>query len=121
MDVARWNVLNSARAGLTSMEHWYGLPEALFTDKTIQNYPLNYNYANEQNRFEEAGKLWKQAAPPYSEHWNKVMNELLVLILHWTRLLIFMKPTVTCKGQEEQSGMKGIHCHRYGNFMNPAV
>ena len=79
MDVARWNVLNSARAGLTSMEHWYGLPEALFTDKTIQNYPLNYNYTNEQNRFEEAGKLWKQAAPPYSEHWNKVMNELLRL------------------------------------------
>ncbi|MGI8582829.1 MAG: amidohydrolase family protein [Chitinophagaceae bacterium] len=79
MDVARWNVLNSARAGLTSMEHWYGLPEALFTDKTIQDYPLNYNYANEQNRFEEAGKLWKQAAPPYSDHWNKVMNELLSL------------------------------------------
>ena len=79
LNVARWNVLNSARAGLTSMEHWYGLPEALFTDKTIQNYPLNYNYANEQNRFEEAGKLWKQAAPPYSEHWNKVMNELLNL------------------------------------------
>jgi hypothetical protein len=79
MDVARWNVLNSARAGLTSMEHWYGLPEALFTDKTIQNYPLTYNYANEQNRFEEAGKLWKQAAAPFSEHWNKVMNELLSL------------------------------------------
>lgn len=79
MDVARWNVLQSARSGLTSMEHWYGLPEALFTDKTIQQYPSAYNYANEQNRFEEAGKLWKQAAPPYSEHWNKVMNELLSL------------------------------------------
>src|SRR5438874_3832162 len=76
LGVARWNVLNSARAGLTSMEHWYGLPEALFDDKTIQNYPLDYNYSNEQNRFEEAGKLWKQAAPPYSEHWNKVMKEL---------------------------------------------
>ena len=79
MDVARWNVLQSARAGMTSMEHWYGLPEALFTDKTIQNYPLDYNYSNEQNRFEEAGKLWKQAAPPYSDHWNKVMNELISL------------------------------------------
>lgn len=79
MDVARWNVVQSARAGLTSMEHWYGLPEALFTDKTIQQYPSNYNYANEQHRFEEAGKLWKQAAPPYSEHWNKVMNELIAL------------------------------------------
>jgi hypothetical protein len=78
-DVARWNVLSSARAGMTSMEHWYGLPEALFTNKTIQNYPLEYNYSNEQNRFEEAGKLWKQAAEPYSEHWNKVMNELLSL------------------------------------------
>ena len=78
-DVARWNVLQSARAGMTSMEHWYGLPEALFTDKTIQDFPLDYNYTDEQNRFEEAGKLWKQAAAPFSEHWNKVMNELLAL------------------------------------------
>lgn len=79
MDVARWNVLNSARAGLTSMEHWYGLPEALFEDRTVQDYPPDYNYQNEQHRFEQAGNLWKQAAKPYSEHWNKVMNELLEL------------------------------------------
>ncbi len=79
MDVARWNVLHSARAGLTSMEHWYGLPEALFEDKTVQNYPLSYNYANEQNRFEEAGKLWKQSAKPNTPKWEKVMTELLDL------------------------------------------
>lgn len=79
LNVARWNVLHSARAGLTSMEHWYGLPEALFEDRTVQDYPLNYNYNNEQHRFEEAGKLWKQAAQPYSEHWNKVMDELIAL------------------------------------------
>ncbi len=77
--VARWNVLNSARAGLTSMEHWYGLPEALLEGTTIQNYPADYNYGNEQHRFEEAGKLWKQAAKPGSEKWNQVMNELLAL------------------------------------------
>ena len=79
VDVARWNVVNSAQAGMTSMEHWYGLPEALFEDKTIQNFPLDYNYNNEQHRFEEAGKLWKQAAAPFTPHWNKVMNELLAL------------------------------------------
>lgn len=79
LSVARWNVLHSARAGMTSMEHWYGLPEALFDDRTVQDYPLDYNYQNEQHRFEEAGKLWKQAAEPYSEHWNNVMNELLEL------------------------------------------
>ena len=79
LSVARWNVLHSARAGLTSMEHWYGLPEALFDNRTVQDYPLDYNYQNEQHRFEEAGKLWEQAAKPYSEHWNNVMNELLAL------------------------------------------
>ena len=79
LSVARWNVLHSARAGLTSMEHWYGLPEALFEDRTVQNYPLDYNYQNEQHRFEQAGKLWAQAAKPYSDHWNLVMEELLAL------------------------------------------
>ena len=61
------------------MEHWYGLPEALFDDRTLQDYPLDYNYQNEQHRFEQAGRLWKQAAEPYSEHWNAVMNELISL------------------------------------------
>ena len=79
LDVARWNVLNSARAGLTAMEHWYGLPEALFENRTIQDFRLDYNYLNEQHRFGEAGKLWKQAEPPYSSHWNNVMNELIAL------------------------------------------
>lgn len=79
MNVARWNVVHSAKAGLTSMEHWYGLPEALFTDRTVQHYKLDYNYNNEQDRFSEAGKLWEQAAPPYSDKWNEVMNELLEL------------------------------------------
>ena len=79
LSVARWNALHSARAGLTSMEHWYGLPEALFENRTVQNYPLDYNYQNEQHRFGEAGKLWKQAAVPYSDHWNNVMSELIDL------------------------------------------
>lgn len=79
LSVGRWNVLNSAKAGLTSMEHWYGLPEALFNDRTVQHYPLDYNYQNEQHRFAEAGKLWAQAAEPGSEHWNQTMDTLLAL------------------------------------------
>jgi len=79
LNVAWMDVLDSARLGLTSMQHWYGLPEALFTDRALQNYPVDYNYNNEQDRFSEAGRLWAQAAPPYSEHWNAVMDELLEL------------------------------------------
>ncbi|HWK99515.1 MAG TPA: amidohydrolase family protein [Parapedobacter sp.] len=77
--VGRWNALNSARAGLTSLEHWYGLPEAMFADRTVQDYSLSYNYQNEQDRFGEAGQLWEQAAEPYTEKWNQVMDELIEL------------------------------------------
>jgi hypothetical protein len=79
LEVARVNVLDSARWGLTTMEHWYGLPEALFTGRTVQDYPLDYNYADESHRFGQAGRLWRQAAPPGSERWNQVMNELIAL------------------------------------------
>jgi len=79
LNVAWLNVLNTARMGLTSMEHWYGLPEALFTERTIQDYPLDYNYQNEQHRFGEAGRLWRQAAEPGSDRWNEVMDELIKL------------------------------------------
>jgi imidazolonepropionase-like amidohydrolase len=79
MGVAESNILSAARLGLRGMEHWYGLPESLFTDRTIQDYPPNYNYGNEQDRFGYAGRLWKQAAPPGSEKWNAVIDELIKL------------------------------------------
>jgi imidazolonepropionase-like amidohydrolase len=77
--VTRTNVLDSARMGLNSMEHWYGLPEAMFEDKRIQHYPYDYNYNNEQDRFAEAGRLWMQAAAPGSEKWNATIAELVAL------------------------------------------
>jgi imidazolonepropionase-like amidohydrolase len=79
LGVARMNVLGSARLGLTSMEHWYGLPEALFSDRSVQEFPLDYNYSDEQHRFGQAGRLWKQAAPRGSPRWNEVIEELLKL------------------------------------------
>lgn len=79
LDVARVNVLTTARWGLTTMEHWYGLPEALFDDRTVQDYPAAYNYNNEADRFGQAGRLWQQAARKGSEHYEAVMKELLDL------------------------------------------
>jgi imidazolonepropionase-like amidohydrolase len=79
LSVTRMNVLDSARLGLDSMEHWYGLPEAMFEDRRIQDYPDDYNYSNEQHRFGEAGRLWLQAAPPGSARWQATIDELLGL------------------------------------------
>ena len=75
--VYKVNALTSARMGLDSMEHWYGLPEALFTDRTIQDYPPDYNYSDEQWRFGQAGRLWQQAAAPGSERWVSVRDEMI--------------------------------------------
>lgn len=77
LDVTHANVLTTSAHGLGSMEHWYGLPEALFEDKIIQNYPTDYIYNNEQDRFGQAGRLWQQAAKPGSDKWNEVMETLL--------------------------------------------
>jgi hypothetical protein len=77
LSVARVNVLDTSGWGLTSMEHWYGLPEALFADRTIQHYPTDYNYNDEQDRFGQAGRLWEQAAAPGTPKWNEVMTTLI--------------------------------------------
>ena len=74
--VYHMNVLDSARLGLDSMEHWYGLPEAMFNDRIIQDYPADYNYSDEQWRFGEAGKLWLQTAAPGSATWQATIDEL---------------------------------------------
>ncbi len=79
LDVTNMNVVDSARLGLTTMEHWYGLPEALFEHQHIQNYSPDYNYNNEQDRFGEAGRLWNQAAKKGSDKWLEVRDELLAL------------------------------------------
>ena len=79
MGVARMDALDAARLGLGSLEHWYGLPEALFADRTVQDFPFDYNYNDEYHRFGQAGRLWKQTAPRGSETWNQVLEELLDL------------------------------------------
>jgi len=79
LDVSRVNVLTTARWGLTTMEHWYGLPEALFDGQTVAAYPADYNYQDESRRFGEAGRLWAQTAAPGSEKYEAVIKELLAL------------------------------------------
>ena len=71
------NVLETSAHGLDSMEHWYGLPEAMFTDRTIQDFPVDFVNNDEEMRFAEAGRLWKQTARPGTKRWNEVMDTLL--------------------------------------------
>jgi imidazolonepropionase-like amidohydrolase len=77
--VARMNALDAAELGLDMMTHYYGLFEALFEDRTIQDFPADYNYQNEQHRFGQVGRLWSQSAEPGSEAWNALIDRFLEL------------------------------------------
>jgi imidazolonepropionase-like amidohydrolase len=45
-----------------SIEHWYGVPDAAIRDLR-QNFPTDYNYLDETDRFRWAGRLWREADP----------------------------------------------------------
>jgi len=75
--VSRMNALTTAQWGLTSSEHSYGLPEALFEGRTIQSFPQAYDYNDEYLRFSSAGKTFQQAAKPGSAKWNDVLDGFL--------------------------------------------
>jgi len=79
MGVGRMRAIDAARAGLDMMTHYYGLMESMLTDYSIQDWPLNYNYNNEQDRFGNVARLWYQAAEPGSEQWNNLIKEFLDL------------------------------------------
>lgn len=46
----------------TSIEHWYGIPDAALADGG-QRFPPGYSYSNELDRFRWAGRLWREAEP----------------------------------------------------------
>jgi hypothetical protein len=113
LDVARVNVLTTARWGLTTMEHWYGLPEALFDGQTVQQYPADYNFMNEQHRFGQAGRLWAQASEKGSERYEAVMRELL-------ELDFTLDPTFTIY-QATRDLMRARNADWHARYTHPAL
>lgn len=79
MGVGRMSTLTAARLGLDTQTHYYGLMESMLTDHSIQDWPLDYNYNDEQHRFGNVARLWYQAAEPGSEQWNDLIEEFVAL------------------------------------------
>jgi imidazolonepropionase-like amidohydrolase len=62
MGVDETNAWDAAANGLTSLEHWYGVPDAAIPD-LAQHFPSDFNYQDEGMRFRWAGRLWREADP----------------------------------------------------------
>jgi len=69
---------DDANFQVTSIEHWYGIPDAALYGS--QNFPYWYNYANENDRFRYAGRLWREADP---EKLNHVLETLVEQKVAW--------------------------------------
>lgn len=77
--VRQVNALTTARWGLNSVEHWYGLPEAMFRDQTVQDFPSGFNYSDEPQRYASGGPLWLQTAEAGGPVWQETLEEFVSL------------------------------------------
>ncbi|BAK66504.1 putative hydrolase [Sphingobium sp. SYK-6] len=73
--VARMSALEFGRAGLGTVTHYYGHFESMLKNGAIQNWPVDYNYMDEQDRFGNVANLAAESAEPGSEQWWDYLKE----------------------------------------------
>ncbi|HYW43015.1 MAG TPA: amidohydrolase family protein [Bryobacteraceae bacterium] len=77
--VEETNAWDDINFGTTSIEHWYGIPDAAI-EGGVQNFPSGYNYNNETDRFRYAGHLWREANP---ERLTSVLDGMVTAHVAW--------------------------------------
>jgi imidazolonepropionase-like amidohydrolase len=85
LKVSETDAVVASNAGVASIEHWYGVPDAALPG--TQNFPTDYNYWNELDRFRWAGNLWTEA----SQYPEKLIGVLETMIENGTAWV----PTMT--------------------------
>jgi hypothetical protein len=78
MKIQEYDALDAARLGVASIEHWYGVPDAAIAGP--QDFPADYNYDDEADRFRWAGDLWRQAD---SARLSGVLDSLVARGVAW--------------------------------------
>jgi hypothetical protein len=61
--------IDAARLGVTMIEHHYGYSESAL-ERTVQDFPRDYSYDNENHRFRYAGKVWTET------NRDRLLNEI---------------------------------------------
>jgi cytosine/adenosine deaminase-related metal-dependent hydrolase len=77
--VEETNAWDDIKGGTTSIEHWYGIPDAAI-ESGRQNFPSSYNYNNEVDRFRYAGRLWREAD---WDRLTKVLDAMVAANVAW--------------------------------------
>jgi len=99
---------DDAAFGVTSIEHWYGVPDAALHGS--QRFPYWYNYSNESERFRYAGRLWREADP---KKLDKVLRTLVEKGVSWCPTLVIYEANRDLLRAKNQPWFK--------DYLHPAV
>ncbi len=69
------NADEATRLGLGAVTHFYGLFESMYDSSTVQTWPIDMNYNDEQSRFGQVARQWSMVTPR-SEKWNGFLKRL---------------------------------------------
>lgn len=71
--VAQMNADEATRLGLQTVTHFYGIFESMYESNSIQPWPADLNYSDEQDRFGQAARQWN-LVKPHGEKWNQLLK-----------------------------------------------
>lgn len=80
LKVSETDAVVAATSGVRSIEHWYGVPDAALVGS--QNFPADYNYWDELDRFRHAGTLWEEANRR-PERVSAVLDTMIRYRVNW--------------------------------------
>ncbi|NBU38911.1 MAG: hypothetical protein EBS32_11895, partial [Actinobacteria bacterium] len=70
--VAQMNADEATRLGLGAVTHFYGIFESMYDSASVQPWPVDYNYNDEQDRFGQVARQWSLVTPR-GEKWKAFM------------------------------------------------
>ena len=105
---------DDAAFGVTSIEHWYGVPDAALLGS--QKFPPGYNYNNESHRFRYAGHLWREADPKKLE---KVLQTLVEKGVSWCPTFVIYEANRDLMRAMNQSWFKDYLHPCLENYFQP--
>lgn len=103
------NAMDAVRHKVSTIEHWYGIPDAALRDG-VQWFPPSYNYQNEADRFRYAGRLWREAD---GEKLKKVLGAMVEAGVAWDPTLAIYEASRDLQRAQTQPW--------FGEYLHPAL
>jgi hypothetical protein len=113
--VEETNAWDDARFGTTSIEHWYGVPDAALSGG-VQNFPSWFSYSNEADRFRYAGRLWREADPALL---GKVLDAMVAANVAWDPTLNIYEASRDLQRAQNQPWFREYLHPTLGSFFEP--